>query len=200
PKNAPDDFLRQLVAKMKSSRDFAPPWNLKLPGPVLGKFLLYWKTDNDVDLDYHVRHSAPPKPGGERELGVLVSRLPTHPLDFHRPLWECHVIEGLEDDRWAMYTKMHHSLIDGVSGMRLLQRVLSADPNDTEMPPPWTVKPARRSETIAPTPEGALRSVQQSLKEQFSSVRQMASAIGKLTTRARSRGLTPPFGGPKSML
>jgi WS/DGAT/MGAT family acyltransferase len=200
PKNAPEDFLGQLVAKMKSSRDFAPPWNLKLPGPLLGKFLLYWKTDNDLDLDYHVRHSALPKPGGERELGMLISRLHSHPLDFNRPLWECHVIEGLEDDRWAMYTKMHHSLIDGVSGMRLLQRVLSADPNDTDMPPPWTVKPPRRSQDIPPSPEGALRSVQQSLKEQFSSVRQMARAIGKLTTRARASGLTPPFGGPKSML
>ncbi len=201
PKNAPDDFLAQLVTRMKSARDFAPPWNLKLPGPVLGKFLLYWTTDNDVDLDYHVRHSALPRPGGERELGMLVSRLHSHPLDFNRPLWECHVIEGLEGNRWAMYTKMHHSLIDGVSGMRLLQRVLSSDPNETDMPPPWTVKPARRStEEPAPSPEGALRSVQLSFKAQFSSARQMASAIGRLTTRARASGLTPPFGGPKSVL
>src|ERR1043166_3415692 len=174
PEDADEDFLRGLVAQMKEARDFAPPWNLKLPGPVIGKFALYWKTDNDVDLDYHVRHSALPRPGGERELGVLISRLHSHPLDFNRPLWECHVIEGLEDDRWALYTKMHHSLIAGVSGMRLLQRTLSTDPNDVDMPPPWTVKPARRStDEPAPSPEGALRSVQLSLKEQFLSVRQM---------------------------
>mgnify|MGYP000330193862 CR=1 FL=1 len=53
--------------------------------------------DDDIDLDYHVRHSALPKPGGERELGVLVSRLHSNRMDFKRPLWECHVIEGLEN-------------------------------------------------------------------------------------------------------
>ncbi len=201
PKGADEDYLRGLVAQMKSARDFAPPWNLKLPGPVVGKFALIWKTDNDVDLDYHVRHSALPRPGGERELGILVSRLHSHPLDFNRPLWECHVIEGLEGNRWAMYTKMHHSLIDGVSGMRLLQRVLSSDPNDTDMPPPWTVKPPRRSEDQTPSPEGALRSVQQSLRQQFSSVGQLARALSRLVRGTRGSGkLTGPFAGPNSML
>jgi diacylglycerol O-acyltransferase len=203
PRGAPDDYLQQLVAKMKSSRDFAPPWNLKLPGPVLGRLLMVWKTDNDLDLDYHVRHSALPRPGGERELGMLVSRLHSHPLDFKRPLWECHVIEGLEAingvGRWALYTKMHHSLIDGVSGVRLLQRILSTNPDDRDMPAPWTVKPPRRSSDATPSPEGAIRSVQESLKQQFTSVRQMSRAIARLV-RGGAGDLTPPFRGPGSML
>lgn len=87
-----------------------------------------WKVDKKIDLDYHVRHSALPRPGGERELGILVSRLHSNPLDFARPLWECHVIEGLENNRFALYTKMHHSMIDGISGVRLMQRVLTTDP------------------------------------------------------------------------
>jgi hypothetical protein len=89
---------------------------------------------HDVDLDYHVRHSALPHPGGQRELGVLVSRLHSNELDLHRPLWEVHLIEGLEGNRFAMYSKIHHSLVDGISGMRLIMRALSSDP--TEPAPP----------------------------------------------------------------
>ncbi len=96
------------------------------------------REDRDIDLDYHVRHSALPHPGGQRELGVLVSRLHSHQLDLHRPLWEVHMIEGLEGNRFAMYMKMHHSLIDGVSGMRLLLRALSTDPDERDMRRFWT--------------------------------------------------------------
>ena len=97
-------------------------------GPLVGPRLPLMREDHDVDLDYHVRHSALPYPGGQRELGILVSRLHSHQLDLHRPLWEVHLIEGLEGNRFAIYLKMHHSLIDGVSGMRLILRALSTDP------------------------------------------------------------------------
>mgnify|MGYP000328947404 CR=1 FL=1 len=71
--------------------------------------------DEDIDLEYHVRHAALPWPGGERELGELVGRLQSTPLDLSRPPWECTIIEGLEHHRFAMFVKMHHALIDGVS-------------------------------------------------------------------------------------
>src|SRR3546814_8647007 len=58
-----------------------------------------------------------------------------------RPLWEAHVIEGLNDGRIALYTKVHHSLVDGVSSMRLLQSVLSSDPDERDMPAPWAARP-----------------------------------------------------------
>ena len=106
-----------------------PPWNLKLvEGPIVGHKLPLMVEDRDIDLEYHVRHSALPYPGGQRELGILVSRLHSHPLDLHRPLWELHTIEGLEENRFAIYIKMHHSLIDGVSGMRMMLRSLSHRP------------------------------------------------------------------------
>ena len=73
-----------------------------------------WTFEEDIDMDYHIRHSALPRPGGERELGVLVSRLHSRQLDFTRPLWESTLIEGLENNRIALYTKMHHSLVDGI--------------------------------------------------------------------------------------
>ena len=97
------------------------------------------REDRDIDLYYHVRHSALPHPGDQRELGILVSRLHSHQLDLHRPLWEVHLIEGLEGDRFALYSKMHHSLIDGVSGMRMILRALSSDPGEREMPAFWAV-------------------------------------------------------------
>src|SRR3546814_14669404 len=110
-----DDFLRQLVVEMRSTRDLAAPWNLKLKRSVLSRLLPSLATDRDVDMDYHVRHHALPRPGGERELGQLVSRLHSHRLNRRRPLWECHVIEGLENHRFAISTKIHHDLADGVT-------------------------------------------------------------------------------------
>src|SRR3546814_9136282 len=104
---------------MRSTRDLAAPWKLKLKRSGLSRLLPSLATDRDVDMDYHVRHHALPRPGGERELGQLVSRLHSHRLNRRRPLWECHVIEGLENHRFAIYTKIHHALADGVTTMSL---------------------------------------------------------------------------------
>ena len=139
PKGASPDFLRDTVASLKQHRNFAPPFNLKLASPRLKGVLPAWIEDHKIDLDYHFRHSALPAPGGERELGVLISRLHSHPLDFNRPLWECHLIEGLENNRFALYVKMHHSQVDGVGGMKMLERMLSPDPEATDRAPPWAV-------------------------------------------------------------
>jgi diacylglycerol O-acyltransferase len=140
PADAPADFLKQELERMRSSRAIPSPWNLKLvQGPLVGPRVPLMRETRDVDLDYHVRHSALPQPGGQRELGVLVSRLHSHQLDLHRPLWEVHLIEGLEGNRFAVYLKVHHALIDGVSGMRLILRALSTDPDDRNTPAFWTV-------------------------------------------------------------
>ncbi len=100
-----------------------------------------WTFDDDVDLDYHVRRSALPTPGRVRELLELTSRLHGTLLDRHRPLWEMHLIEGLNDGRFAIYTKMHHAIVDGVSALNLLQGSLSTDPDDHEVQAPWSVPP-----------------------------------------------------------
>ena len=100
-----------------------------------GQFV--WETDEQFDIDHHFRHSALPKPGRIRELLELSSRLHSTRLAWDRPLWESHVIEGLADGRVAMYTKMHHALVDGVSAMRLLAAIHSPDPDERDMPAPW---------------------------------------------------------------
>src|SRR5689334_1375276 len=121
PEGAGPEFLTETLADVRSQASIPPPWNLKLlDGPIVGHRLPLMVEDRDIDLEYHVRHSALPHPGGQRELGILVSRLHSNQLDLHRPLWEIHTIDGLEGpDRFAVYIKMHHSLIDGVSGMRM---------------------------------------------------------------------------------
>ncbi|WP_328525845.1 WS/DGAT/MGAT family O-acyltransferase [Kribbella sp. NBC_00359] len=93
-----------------------------------------WEQDEDIDLDYHVRLSALPRPGRFRELFELTSRLHGTLLDRHRPLWETYLIEGVEGRRFAMYTKIHHSMIDGVTALRWMQDTLTSDPARTGMP------------------------------------------------------------------
>ena len=128
PRDAPPDHLRKLVDEIRTltPAQIQRPWNLKLRTPdLLVNPLQAWVEDKEFDLDYHVRRSALPSPGDERELGIIVSRLHGHQVDFHRPPWELHVIEGLEGGRFALYAKVHHSLVDGYSAMRILSSSLS---------------------------------------------------------------------------
>ncbi len=137
PEDAGPSYLQDLVDRWRSVRTYQPPFNYRLRGTLLSR----WQTleDDEIDLDYHFRHSAVPSPGGERELGVLVSRLHSQRMDRRYPLWECHVIEGVSEGRWSMYMKVHHSQIDGVGGIRLANRIFSVDPTARDMLPPWAV-------------------------------------------------------------
>ncbi len=138
PEGADEGYLGDLVDTWRKVRTFSAPFNYVLRGPTL---LPSWKElpDDEIDVDYHLRHSAVPAPGGERALGVLVSRLHSQRLDRRYPLWECHVIEGVQDGRWSLYVKVHHSQIDGVGGIRFARRMFSVDPDARDMQPPWAI-------------------------------------------------------------
>ncbi|TSE02180.1 wax ester/triacylglycerol synthase family O-acyltransferase [Skermania sp. ID1734] len=134
PADAPPDYLRRMLDDARDREVFAP-WNRKLSQPsMLRSPVQSWVVDEKFDLDYHVRRSALASPGDERELGILVSRLHSNQLDFSRPPWELHLIEGLEGGRFAIYVKIHHALVDGYSGMRILARSLSPDPDSRDNP------------------------------------------------------------------
>lgn len=142
PEGAGRNYVHDLYAQLRESDDIAP---LFLKHPVRsvrtgGQYV--WREDDEFDIEYHVRHSALPKPGRVRELLELCSRLHSTRLATERPLWEWHLIEGLRDGRVAMYAKLHHALVDGVSAMRLLQSILTSDPDRTGMPAPWENKPS----------------------------------------------------------
>ncbi|MBL8386546.1 MAG: wax ester/triacylglycerol synthase family O-acyltransferase [Burkholderiales bacterium] len=207
PAGAPRDFLRRLMAEFRSHREFAAPWNRRLKYAFNKNPVPAWIEDHDIDLEYHVRHAALPWPGGERELGELVGRLHGTPIDLTRPPWECTIIEGLEGDRFALFIKMHHSLIDGVSGMKLLQRAMSADRRKSlDIPPFWSsgAPPAARRESAAsvPTVTNALASAAQALTTQAQSVPQLVAAFGKMVKRVGNpgEGMVVPFSAPRSVL
>ncbi|MDT0633757.1 wax ester/triacylglycerol synthase family O-acyltransferase [Spectribacter hydrogenoxidans] len=142
PPDAGEDYLQNLVRRWRECRQFAAPFNYRYrPWPFPSWDVL---NNDEVDLDYHFRHSALPRPGGERELGVLISRLHSHPLDRNRPLWECHVIEGLEDGRFALYLKVHHSQVDGVGGIRMLNSMMADAVDAPPVDPIWAVGMERK--------------------------------------------------------
>ncbi|GAB3287596.1 WS/DGAT/MGAT family O-acyltransferase [Parahaliea aestuarii] len=139
PTNAGDNYMHDLVAALRDSTDFADPFNRRLQNPALRVLSPpTWIRDYDLDMEFHVRHHALPRPGGERELGMLISRLHSNPMDLARPLWEYHVIENLQDNSFAVYFKMHHSMVDGIAGIRMLQRSMSTSPEDVDTPALWS--------------------------------------------------------------
>jgi diacylglycerol O-acyltransferase / wax synthase len=222
PEDAPRDFMQRLMADFRNHRSFAAPWNRRLKSSFLKNPAPSWVEDDDIDLEYHVRHAALPWPGGERELGELVGRLQSSPIDLSRPPWECTIIEGLDANRFALFIKMHHSLIDGVSGMKLLQRAMAGEPGASlDMPPFWApgpgsasadgpAEPARpkRLKKLAahdaplPTAANAAAQAVQALQGQLQSIPQLVVAFGKMLKRVgdSTDGMTLPFDAPRSVL
>lgn len=136
PESAGPSYMRDLTAHLRAVDTLVQPWNLHLRDGLFKSVLPMLDTSGKPDMEYHVRRLALPQPGGERELGELVSRLHANALDLRRPMWECHVIEGLEGNRFALFIKIHHVLIDGVAGMRMFQRAMSPNARDIR-PAPW---------------------------------------------------------------
>ena len=141
PPEADPDFLGSLYESAVRDEHELRSLFLKRPYRPGGVGPWAWRPDEKFDLEYHVRHSALPEPGRIRELLALVSRLHGSLLDRNRPLWEAHLIEGLADGRFALYSKVHHALLDGVSAMRLMATSLSEDAGETGMPFPWEERP-----------------------------------------------------------
>ncbi|WP_375475718.1 wax ester/triacylglycerol synthase family O-acyltransferase [uncultured Jatrophihabitans sp.] len=155
-----------------------------------------WENDKDFDLEHHVRRSALPQPGRVLELLALVSRLHSTLLDRRRPLWEMHLIEGLQDGRYAIYSKVHHSMMDGVSALRMLGRMLSPDARERGMPPPWAPRPPAKRESGG----HESRSPAQQLLSAAGDAVGMGPALGRSLVRALGdRGGSLAFSAPNSM-
>jgi WS/DGAT/MGAT family acyltransferase len=101
-----------------------------------------WVDDEHFSIDYHLRHSSLPRPGSETQLKQQAGRIVSTPLDRSKPLWELWVIEGVDDDRFALIAKIHHCMIDGISGVDLTTILLNIVPtSDVEGPDDWTPRP-----------------------------------------------------------
>ena len=96
----------------------------------------YWVEEAEIDLGYHVREMALASPGTDAQLADQVARIMSRPLDRARPLWELYVIEGHESGLVAVLTKIHHAVIDGLSGAEIMALLLDLTPEGREVPPP----------------------------------------------------------------
>jgi diacylglycerol O-acyltransferase / wax synthase len=135
-----NDYLDHVRGRLH----LVPRYRQKLTTPPLETGRPLWVDDPDFNLEYHVRHTALPSPGTEEQLFLLAGRIASQPLDRSKPLWENWLIEGLDGDRFALISKTHHSLVDGVSGVDLASVLLDLEP--TPQPPqdnlqPWQPKP-----------------------------------------------------------
>ncbi len=143
PANAKDDFVGTFVQKMLD--DDTPP---TFPfNQVLNR--VFWQTDENFDVDHHFRHIALPKPARIRELLVYVSQEHSKLLNRAKPMWECHIIEGIEGNRFALYFKIHHSMVDGVAAMRLVKKSLSKTPDEHTNLPIWSLMMRHRHQVDA---------------------------------------------------
>src|SRR5271156_4135426 len=132
-----------------------------------------WADDPHFNIEYHLRHTALPAPGGEAELRKLVGRVMSQQLDRSKPLWEIWVVEGLEDGRWAMLAKTHHAMVDGISGTDLLAVIMDLSPDAT--------RPAASAWTPRPSPTGgqlAAQSLLNVVRSPYEQVRAVRASVG----------------------
>ena len=135
----PPPSHEDLRAHIESRLHLVPRYRQKLIYPRLEMGRPLWVDDPRFNLDYHVRHTALPSPGSEEQLRMLTGRIFSQRLDRSKPLWELWLVQGLEDNRFAVINKTHHCLVDGVSGVDLTTVLFDTSPTPTPVgAEPWT--------------------------------------------------------------
>ncbi|MFZ5604341.1 MAG: WS/DGAT/MGAT family O-acyltransferase [Pseudomonadota bacterium] len=184
PEDANGHFVTDLASYMRRFSAPSPPFDLRVESRWSGNF---WQHDPHFDLDHHFRHVALPKPGGVKELMSFISAEHSNLLDRSRPMWESYLIEAVHGRHFALYTKIHHSLVDGVSAMRLGMRMLSDSQERRDMPPIWQLPPARHDHRAHPASAVAqVRAVAHLVGEQVDSIPAVARALVRTVQRARA--------------
>lgn len=179
-----EDFLEHVRVRL----DRVPRYRQKLAEPPLGLGRPRWIDDPSFNLEYHVLHKALPSPGDEHALRRLIGRIYSQRLDRAKPLWELLLIEGLEDDRFAILTKTHHSVVDGISGVDIttaLFDVTAQTPQPADPQRAWVARPE-------PSPaELAALSVNGALREAGELPLRAAATLGdRLRLRRAARGVS----------
>ena len=181
-----DDFVAQLERRLA----LVPRYRQKLAFPPLVQSRPVWVDDPHFNAGYHVRHTALPQPAGEAELRRLAGRVFAQRLDRTKPLWELWLVDHVGDDRFAIISKTHHCLVDGVSGVDLATVLFDLDPDPPEPPPaePWYPRPEPSRATLladalterASTPVGLARAVADAVRHPQDAVAGGVSAVGGL--------------------
>tara|TARA_R110001592_G_scaffold65716_1_gene201696 strand:+ start:7690 stop:9171 length:1482 start_codon:yes stop_codon:yes gene_type:complete len=208
PEGAGKRFISDMVEGFRKYQPTSAPFNLKLAERSATSPMYAWETVKSVDIDYHLRHSALPQPGGERELAILISRLHSIPLDHRRPMWEFHVIEGLEDNCFAIYSKMHHALIDGVAGARLMAEWMGQTKPEIkpDFAPFWAMEQAKRprnAKSLTPSPLPYSQALLAQFSDPIKAVAGVFSATLDSILGARNKknpDMVAPYSAPSSIL
>src|SRR5919197_88476 len=148
PPPAYDEFLEHVEARLH----LVPRFRQKLAFPPLQTGKPVWIDDPRLNLEYHVRHSSLPAPGDDAQLSHLIGRVFSQQLDRSKPLWEMWLIQGLEGNRFALISKTHHALVDGISGVDLVTVLFDTNPVPAGITPParpWEPKPEPSSAELA---------------------------------------------------
>src|SRR3954469_11183507 len=168
----PPPEYEDIVAMVESKLDQVPRYRQKVQFVPLDLGRPLWVDDRHFNIGYHIRHTALPRPGGDGELRNLVGRVMAQPLDRSKPLWEMWIAEGLGDDHWALVSKTHHCMVDGVSGTDLLTVILDQEPNPQ--------RPTASDWKPEPQPSQA-RLVAEALGERLLSPYEMVRGLRSLT-------------------
>ena len=193
------NFVYELVQQMQTAT--VPP---SFPFNQVLEHLIFWKQDENFHVEHHFRHVALPQPARVRELLMYVSKEHSRLLDRAMPLWECHVIEGIcpefegSPERFALYFKIHHSLVDGIAAMRLIQRSLSQSPNEPMTLPVWSLMARHRNQVDAIRPTG--RSLASIMKEQLLTIKPVCSELINNFKNRHDEDYVSPFDAPMSVL
>jgi diacylglycerol O-acyltransferase len=195
PENASATFVHDLVQDIRRCKTTpVAPFNQVLNG-------LFWDADREFDLDHHFRHISLPAPGRIRELLTYISQEHSALIDRAKPLWMCHVIEGIEHNRFAMYFKIHHAMVDGVAGMRLIEKSLSCSAHESFMVPPWCI---RHNNLKRPEPKAkdSLKKIYQLSKNQLQALPAVFKELSQAITQERGKhpDYVSTFQAPASIL
>src|SRR5215469_9474386 len=139
-----------LVEHVRSRLPLVPRFRQKLVVPPLEMGRPFWADDVNFNLTYHIRHTALPSPGGEAQLIRLTARIFSQQLDRSKPLWELWLAQGLERDRFAILTKTHHAMVDGISGVDIGTVLFDLEPVPTPSPvrDNWAPRPEPKTPTL----------------------------------------------------
>src|SRR3954454_15707940 len=177
----PPPAQEEMLAAIASKLPLVPRYRQKVRFVPLALGRPVWVDDPHFVLEYHVRRTALPPPGGDDELRTLVGRVMSQQLDRHRPLWETWIAEGLPGGRWAMISKVHHCMVDGVAGTDLLAVLLDTDP---------TPAPARDDDwrAVPDTPDIVLvaSALAERARASYGATRSVAGALTRPRQLART--------------
>ena len=196
PKHEPG-WLNRMVEMAKNATTAHPPFNQRL---VRRGGMWFWDEDREFDVESHFHHLALPAPGRIRELLALVSSLHGNLMDRTKPLWEMYLISGLEDGRIALYSKIHHALVDGVAANRMLMRQMSEDPAVRDLVPLWSMERKKREDGGPPSPFSAMAKAVAMAREQLVSVPKVAREVVSTIRARKDPDTVSVFQAPRSIL